>query len=97
MINDGSVDCKKTDSLGVQSLTPPVSTRLLLFFHYDLFFMCRDGFSILKACSYILYQICDFGGHVTWNSAVPDHNVWCCMFLCTLATVESVFFVQNFV
>ena len=28
-----------------------------------------------------------FGGHVTWNSAVPDPNVWCCilLFLCTLA------------
>ena len=27
-----------------------------------------------------------FGGHVTWNSAVPDPNVWCCilLFLCTL-------------
>ena len=27
-----------------------------------------------------------FGSHVTWNSAVPDPNVWCCilLFLCTL-------------
>ena len=27
-----------------------------------------------------------FWGHVTWNSAVPDPNVWCCtlLFLCTL-------------
>ena len=27
-----------------------------------------------------------FGGHVTWNSAVPDPKVWCCilLFLCTL-------------
>ena len=34
-----------------------------------------------------------FGGHVTWNSAVPDLNVWCCilLFLCTLGemNVES--------
>ena len=31
-----------------------------------------------------------FGGHVTWNSAVPDPNVWCCilLFLCTLGGTE---------
>ena len=31
-----------------------------------------------------------FGGHVTWNSAVPDPNVWCCilLFLCTLGCVH---------
>ena len=30
-----------------------------------------------------------FGSHVTWNSAVPDPNVWCCilLFLCTLDAV----------
>ena len=32
-----------------------------------------------------------FGGHVTWNSAVPDPNVWCCilLFLCTLVATQS--------
>ena len=31
-----------------------------------------------------------FGGHVTWNSAVPDPNVWCCilLFLCTLGSTS---------
>ena len=31
-----------------------------------------------------------FGGHVTWNSAVPDPNVWCCilLFLCTLGSTR---------
>ena len=50
------------------------------------FFMCRDGLSVLKACSYIFYLKWAFGRHVTWNSAVPDPNVWCCilLFLCTL-------------
>ena len=63
--NDGSVDCKKTDSLGAKSLTSPASGSLRLFLLYDLFFMRCDGFSILKACSYIFYLICAFGSHVT--------------------------------
>ena len=48
--------------------------------------MRRDGLSILKACSYIFNQKCAFGSHVTWNSAVLDPTVWCCilLFLCTL-------------
>ena len=51
----------------------------------------RDGLSILKGCSYIFYLICAFGSHVTWNSAVPDPNVWCCvlLFLCTLDTMHT--------
>ena len=82
----GGVDCKKTDSLGASSLTSPVSASLRFFLPYDLFFMRRDSLSILKACSYIFYLICASGSHVTWNSAVPDPNVWCCilLFLCTL-------------
>ena len=34
-----------------------------------------------------------FGGHVTWNSAVPDPNVWCCklLFLCTLVNSNCLF------
>ena len=50
------------------------------------FFMCRDSLSILKACSYIFYLLCASRSHGTLNSAVPDHNVWCCtlLFLCTL-------------
>ena len=53
--------------------------------------MRRDSLSILKACSYIFYLICAAGSHVTWNSAVPDPNVWCCilLFLCTLDETES--------
>ena len=88
LVNDGSVDCKKTDSLGASSLTSPASASLRFFSPYDLFFMRRDGLSILKACSYIFYLICASGSHVTWNSAVPDPNVWCCilLFLCTLGT-----------
>ena len=43
--------CNKMDSLG---LTSPAGARLRLFLHYNLFFMHRDGLSILKACSYIL-------------------------------------------
>ena len=85
----GASICKKTDSLGAQSLTSPASARLCLFLNYDLFFMRRDGFSIRKACSYIFYQTCVFESHVTWNSAVPDPNVWRCilLFLCTLASI----------
>ena len=63
--NDGSVDCKKTDSLRAKSLTSPASASLRRFLPYDLFFMRRDTFSILKACSYIFYLICAFGSHVT--------------------------------
>ena len=56
------------------------------------FFMRRDGLSILKACSYIFYLIWASGSHVTWNSAVPDPNVWCCilLFLCTLDTRQLI-------
>ena len=48
--------------------------------------MRRGSLLILKACSYIFYLICASGSHVTWNFAVPDPNVWCCilLFLCTL-------------
>ena len=55
--------------------------------------MRRDSLSILKACSYIFYQKCFFGSHVTWNSAVPDPNVWCCilLILCTLDGYYSPF------
>ena len=33
-----------------------------------------------------------FGSHVTWNSAMPDPNMWCCilLFLCTLGDTHSV-------
>ena len=53
--------------------------------------MRRESLSILKACSYIFYLIWASGSHVTWNSAVPDPNVWCCilLFLCTLAWAFS--------
>ena len=73
-----------------KSLTSPASATLGLFLHYELFFMRRDGLSILKACSYIFYLKWVFGSHVTWNSAVPDPNVWCCilLFLCTLDVME---------
>ena len=49
-------------------------------------FMRRDGLSILKAWSYIFYPKCAFRSHVTWNSAVPDPTVWCCilLFLCSV-------------
>ena len=69
----------------------PASASLRLFLHYDLFFMRRDGLSILKVCSYTFYLKWVFGSHVTWNSAVPDPNVWCCilLFLCTLALVQG--------
>ena len=52
-VNDGNVDCKKTNSLGASSLTSPASASLRLFLPYDLFFMRHDGLSILKACLYI--------------------------------------------
>ena len=45
--NDGSVDCKKTDSLGAQSLTSPASASLRLVLPYDLFFIPRDTQSVL--------------------------------------------------
>ena len=53
--------------------------------------MRRESLSILKACSYIFYLICASGSHVTWNSAVPDPNVWCCilLFLCTLGKMQK--------
>ena len=54
-VNDGSVNCKKTDSLWAWSLMSPANASLLLFLHYELFFMRRNGLSILKACSYIFY------------------------------------------
>ena len=59
-----------------------------LLLPYDLFFRRRERLSILRACSYIFYLICAFGSHVTWNSAVPDPDVWCWifLFLCTLAS-----------
>ena len=52
--------------------------------------MRRDGLSVLKACSYIFYLEWAFVSHVTWNSAVPDPNVWCCilLFFCTLGTTR---------
>ena len=94
MSNDGSVDCKKTHSLGAKSHTSPAGARLRLFLHYryDLFFMRRDGLSILKACSFIFYLRCAFGSHVPWNSAVPDPNMWCfiVLFLCTLDAMTDV-------
>ena len=64
-VNDGSVDCKKSDSVVAWSLTSPASARLRLFLHYELFFMRRDGLSILKACSYIFYLKWVFGSRVT--------------------------------
>ena len=72
---------QEKDSLGAWSLTSPASASLRLFLHYELFFMRRDGLSILKACSYISYLKWVFGSHVTWNSAVPVPNVWCCIVL----------------
>ena len=94
LVNDGSVDCKKTDSLGSSSLRHQLAQVWASFLPYDLFFMRRDSLSILKACSYIFYLICASGSHVTWNSAVPDPNVWCCilLFLCTLEEIEFDFF-----
>ena len=65
IVNDGSVDCKKTDSLGAQSITSPASASLCLFVHCDLFFMRCDGLSILKACSCIFCLKWVFGSHVT--------------------------------
>ena len=44
---------------GVESYVTSLR-RLRLFLHYDLLFMRGDGLSILKACSYIFYQICAF-------------------------------------
>ena len=63
--NDRSVDCKKTDSVGAWSPTSPASASLRLFLHCELFFMRRNGLSILKACSYIFYLKWVFGSHVT--------------------------------
>ena len=39
-----------------------------------------------------------FGGHVTWNSAVPDPDVWCCilLFLCTLGRCHPPFFLFHY-
>ena len=87
MANDGSVDCKKTHSLWAQSLTWPACARLRLFLHYDLLFMRPRWSFDTKAWSCIFYLKWVFGSHVSWNSAVPDPNVWCCilLFLHTLA------------
>ena len=59
--------------------------------------MRRDGLSILKACLYIFYLKWVFGSHFTWNSAVTDPNVWCCirLFLCTLASWNIEVFVHS--
>ena len=51
--------------------------------------MRRDSLSILKACSYIFYLKWVFGSHVTWNSAVPDPNVWCYILLFLYTLDES--------
>ena len=37
-VNNGSVDCKETDSLGAQRLTSPACASLRLSVHYELFF-----------------------------------------------------------
>ena len=55
MVNNGSIDCKRKDSLGTESLMSPASARLHLLLHFDLFFMHRGGLSILKVCSYGFY------------------------------------------
>ena len=49
---------------GVETCVP-AGASLRLFLHYDLFFMRRDGLSILKACSYIFYLKWAFGSNVT--------------------------------
>ena len=40
---------------------------------------------------YIFYLKCAFASCVTWNSAVPDPNVWCCilLFVCTLGVIYN--------
>ena len=92
-----SIARKLTRSLGASSLTSPASASPRFVLPYDLFFMRRDSLSILKACSYIFYLICASGSHVTWNSAVPDPNVWCCTVILQIFGVVlfSVFSVVN--
>ena len=58
--------------------------------------MRRGGLSILKACSYIFYLKCAFGSHVTWNFAVLDPNVWCCILLSFCALDTSYLFWRRF-
>ena len=43
-------------------------------------------FQYSKRARTFFYLKCAFQSHVTWNSTVPDPNVWCCilLFLCTL-------------
>ena len=59
----------------------PAGASLHLLLHYELFFKRRDSLSIRKTCSYIFYLKWVFGSHVSWNSVVPDPNVWCCILL----------------
>ena len=90
IVNDWSVDCKKTDSLGAWSLTSQASAGCAFSCIMTCFSCAAMVFRYSKRARTFFTKyvpLRSFGGHVTWNSAVPDPNVWCCivLFLCTLA------------
>ena len=70
----------------LSSLTSPAS--VIGCVTGTLIFMRRDGL-ILKAYSYILSQNVS-RNRVTWNSAVPDRNVWCCTLLLLVLRILAI-------
>ena len=89
IVNDWSVDCKKTDSLGAWSLTSQASAGCAFSCIMTCFSCAAMVFRYSKRARTFFTKYVpsrSFGGHVTWNSAVPDPDVWCCilLFLCTL-------------
>ena len=86
MVNNGSVDCKKTDSLEVQSLTSQACAFSCIMTCFTCAAMVFRYSKRARTCFTKYVPLRSFGSHVTWNSAVPDPDVWCCilLFLCTL-------------
>ena len=87
--------CKKTDSLGATSLTSQASARLGCAF--SCIMTCFSCAAMVfryseRARTFFTKYVPSrsFGSHVTWNSAVPDPNVWCCilLLLCTLGVIN---------
>ena len=84
----GASIARKCTRLGRRVLRHQPAQSLRLLLHYDLFFMRRDGLSILKVCSYIFYLYIKMGlrksRYLKFRRATPQ-----CVVLHTLVLMYS--------
>ena len=85
----GALIARKRTRLGRRGRSSQACARLRLFLHLTCFSCAAMVFRYLTRArtfftKYVPWR--SFRSHVTWNSAVPDPNAWCCilLFLCTL-------------